>query len=81
MKCPYCVEEGKKSCVTEQGGSTTCMGWEAYYDEDGKYHNHNPNHHSGGYYCSNGHSWAESYLSRCGNCDYGKDSRSIRKLK
>jgi len=80
MKCPFCVEEGKKSIVHNKSLETTCLGFSSYYDEEGNYHSHNPNKHNDTYYCSNGHKWVESYKSTCPNCDYGKDTLTIKKL-
>ena len=68
MKCPECVEEGKKSTIHCLGGSRTLMGWTQYYDEDGNYHNHDPNHPSMGYRCSNGHTWHVTRKNSCPTC-------------
>lgn len=75
MKCPQCVKEGKKSIVYPGSSSTTNMHWDPYYDEDGKYHSHDPNHHTKDYCCSKGHMWIKSGLDRCPNCDYGKEKK------
>ncbi len=72
IKCPECVKEGKTSRLySEQGGATTDMAWECYYDEKGRYHMHNPNSKSWFYKCSNGHSVCVSKLSGCKSCGTG----------
>ena len=73
MKCPDCVDLDQKSKVYPKGGSTTLMGWDPYYDEDGSYHSHDPNHHTQSFSCSYGHKWSVSGLKKCLNCDYGGD--------
>ncbi len=63
MKKPNCEECKKnevKYSVYYRGSSTTLMGWSPYWDEDGKYHNNNPNKITSSYECSNGHSWSET---------------------
>lgn len=59
MKCPECIKEEKKSCVYEQGATTTLMNVVSYYDEDGKHIYNNPNKTTISYSCSNGHKWHE----------------------
>lgn len=65
MICPNCKKEGKRSKVTSFGGSVTLMGWQPFWDEDGKAHYHDPNIHSSQYNCSNGHTWKESKGGSC----------------
>ena len=81
MKCSKCVAEGKTSRVYTGGGSSTCMAWDTYYDEDGKYHSHDPNYHSSNYRCSNGHEWVMTYIAKCSSCDYGKDDEKTEILR
>ena len=59
MKCPFCIEEGKRSTVHLGYCTSTAMGWEPYYyNENGDVvHNVNPNTITQEYYCSNGHRW------------------------
>lgn len=59
MKCPQCVEEGKKSTVYPGYGTRTLIGNYPYYDEDGNYHDHDPNCSTYRYECSNKHIWSE----------------------
>ena len=69
MICKECKSENKKSTITPNGGSVTCMGFSPYWDEDGEYHYHNPNRYSEWYSCSNGHVWGTSTLTK-GYGDY-----------
>jgi len=62
MKCPKCVEEGKKSTLSSNGGFTTAMKVLGYYDEEGNCHS---NIHSRTYYCSNNHSFQVKGRSGC----------------
>lgn len=55
--CPVCVQQGRKSCVYQGGSTCTLMGWTPYYDEDGVWHNENPNVTTTHWSCSNGHTW------------------------
>lgn len=77
MICRKCQEEGKTSQVQSLGGSTTLMGWKPYYDEQGKFHNHNPNTERMVYRCSNGHTWDIVRKPPCSNkeCPLHEDKR------
>ncbi len=68
MKCPKCLEDGLKSKVYTHGGTSTCMMGETYYDEEGKYHDHDPNIHCMKYHCSNGHDFVVSVVYGCKAC-------------
>ena len=57
MKCPKCIEEGKRSKVFDLGRSTTLMACPSYYDEDGNHHTHDSNRISSCFECSEGHKW------------------------
>lgn len=65
MKCKECVKENLKSQVSIGSTTTTCMGYNNYYDEDGKYHFHNPNIVSTEMRCTNGHTWSEKSKPSC----------------
>lgn len=65
MRCPECIEGGVKSRVFTNGSSTTLMGHSPYYDEDGRYHNHDPNIRQSSYRCSNGHAWSQEDTHTC----------------
>ncbi len=71
MKCPKCQKEGKESKVFPHGSSTTLMHSQPFYDEKGKYHDHDPNITTSQYSCSNGHRWTEKNNSICW-CGWGK---------
>ena len=79
-RCSRCNEEGLRSTVS--GGHSiwsTCMGSYPYWDEEGRHHSHDPNWNGTSYGCSNGHSWKEQWLTRCGvlGCDYGEGSLEV----
>ena len=71
MKCSACEKEGKRSIVQQGGTFSTLMGVHQYYDEDGKYHCHDPNTHTTSFRCSNGHDFGESRNNECW-CGWGK---------
>ena len=71
MICPTCKKEGKKSKVYPGMGTSTLLFCPPFYDEDGKYHNHDSNRHTTEYSCSNGHKWAEENHGSCW-CGWGK---------
>lgn len=60
--CPICVKESNKSTVFIGLSMTTLMCTQEYYDEDGKYHFHNPNTITTEYSCSNGHKFTNKDL-------------------
>ena len=65
MKCPTCEEQGTRSRVDMGQRFMTLMGHSPYYDEDGQYHNHDPNTMTIGYGCSHGHHWEEKPRMVC----------------
>lgn len=81
MKCPFCEEEGKKSRVTPHGESVTLLGHAPHYDEEGEYHNHDPNTRTAMYSCSEGHTWQRRYKRECPSCDYGKGTEEIKLIQ
>lgn len=69
MKCPWCVEEGKTSKLyVPMSGISTAMGYESYYDEQGKFHRHDPNSFTQELSCSEGHRWVSSQRGGCPSC-------------
>lgn len=61
MKCPKCVEEGKKSTVQPGVSSCTLMSYSGYYNKEGTYVNvPDPNTHYTDCTCSNGHKFTET---------------------
>lgn len=80
MKCGKCVEAGLKSTLFDEGpGATTLMLSSSFWDEEGVYHQHNPNIASTYYRCSNGHRFSISRKRGCGaeGCDYGGKEKVI----
>lgn len=73
MICPYCKEEGAKSQVTIGLGQSTTIAFSPYYDEEDRYHAHDPNRHSVRYDCSRGHAFVVEETRRCPSCDYGSE--------
>lgn len=71
MKCQWCVEKGERSTLTPLGYAVTAMPTRSFYDEDGNYHFHDPNHASGGLYeCSLGHRFWAATSGSCRSCSY-----------
>jgi hypothetical protein len=66
--CPVCQQKGLKSKVFVGGARITAMCAEAFYDEEGIYHCHDPNIMTRDYRCSNGHVWQ---VKGHGNCPCG----------
>jgi hypothetical protein len=79
-RCPFCNVDGIKSRVNVGGSMSTAMGANGYYDEEGKYHYHDPNKRSTEYSCSQGHRWIESRSSPCSHCDFGHEKPTVRQL-
>lgn len=77
MKCPKCVEDGERSTLTGGVGTTTLMYAAPFYDEDGNYHDHNPNATTTSYQCSRGHRITVTTHRRCGSCDWGSNSDQV----
>jgi hypothetical protein len=77
IKCPICSEEGEKSRLTAVGGRSTNLEWEKFFDEEGKYHQHDPNTVIHLFKCSNGHEIEVLSKTGCGAC--GKEDEVIIK--
>ncbi len=77
--CPKCSGEDKKSRITCGQVSVTLMGSAPYYDEEGEYHDHDPNRRTAHFACSGGHEWVECSKQACPNpkCDYGKSEPEV----
>lgn len=73
MKCQKCVEAGEKSTVYVGGSISTCMAGPEFYDEEGRFHDHDPNAHTTAYTCSRGHDWRVTTYEKCPSCDYNAD--------
>jgi hypothetical protein len=65
MKCPECEKIGNKSKVFIDSSQVTAMGASHYYDEEGKYHIHDPNTRKTRYTCSRRHSWIVKKRNSC----------------
>lgn len=73
MKCPVCIQEGKKSRVSDKGSAATLISCPSYYDEDGKQHHHDRNTTTASYSCSNGHNFMVGRVGRPCWCGWNKD--------
>ena len=74
MICEKCKEQGLNSVIfVAFWGSTTAMGYQTYYDENGQYHSHNPNATTKMAHCSNQHKMKILSNTKCPSCDYGKE--------
>lgn len=77
-KCPLCVEEGERSRLYPGPGMTTAGAVpEPYYDENGRYHNHDPNHTTRSFRCSREHRFTASLVHSCKSCSYGHEDPII----
>lgn len=76
--CPYCRAEGKKSTVHLPATSTvTMLPVDQFYDEQGRFHAHDPNVETATYHCSQGHVWDQKKRFKCPMGDYdGKGAAS-----
>jgi hypothetical protein len=70
MKCPVCEEMDLKSKVFPGTQTTTLAMGESYYDEDGEWHDHDPNRTTRSFWCSQNHGWSTSSYRKCPSCDY-----------
>jgi hypothetical protein len=68
--CPECQESGQKSTVYVGSDWITGMGVSRFHDEDGRYHEHDPNIVTTGYSCSMGHRWNEKRNNGSCGCGY-----------
>jgi len=56
--CPVCQATGWMTSIVRERGSTAVMGpVDKYYDEEGKYHFHDPSYIRREYECSQNHRW------------------------
>lgn len=65
MKCEICVAHGLKSIVNVGISTSTAMWCPPFYDEEGRFHDHDMNTTTTQYSCSNGHEWAEASKPTC----------------
>lgn len=71
MICPKCKELNQKSTIYIGGSYCTSMYCPPYFDEDGKYHNHDLNSSVSNYTCSNGHRLKVQHGNKCLSCGFG----------
>lgn len=81
LVCDQCKELGMKSKIHGGWGEKTLMGFETYYDEDGKFHSHDPNKCTSTYTCSNNHRFTIKWITPCKSCDYGHGVEQQTKLE
>ena len=81
MKCPECERQGMVSKLYLQYGPTTDMATHEFYDEEGKYHFHDPNSSTTIFKCTNRHVGAISQSRKCPSCDYGDREPRVQILK
>lgn len=81
MKCPVCLQMGEKSKVFSRWSSSTCMGSQKYWDEDGNLHIHDPNRTTAQYSCSNGHIWNVDSWHGCPSCQMNHKESLITVIK
>lgn len=67
--CPLCRKAELKSRVYALPRTSFCMAWEPYYDEEGRFHMHDPNISVEPYRCSLGHRF-NVRCQGCGSCDW-----------
>jgi len=65
MICLECKKKGLKSQVYPGVSSTTLLYCQPFYDEKGRYHDHDANTTTTEYSCSNGHKWVEKTTGSC----------------
>lgn len=78
VKCPLCVAAGERSIVQDLGTRMTLLGGQTpWYDEDGDYHDHDPNWRRQSFSCSKGHAWETKFMRPCptSTCGYGRTPR------
>jgi hypothetical protein len=74
MQCPICSSAGQSSKVYPGATFVTAMAWQPYYDEAGKYHDHDPNGNTTHYRCSLGHEFEVTAYQQCW-CGHGRPSK------
>jgi hypothetical protein len=65
MRCPVCVKQELRSHLYGPECSHTLAYGSTYHDEDGVYHNHDPNIYREAYRCSNGHVFVDKIYKEC----------------
>ena len=65
MFCPECEKQGLKSKVYIKDTSGTLVYHAPFFDEDGRYHNHDSNIYTIDYRCSNRHVFSVETRGTC----------------
>jgi len=81
MKCPTCEADGLKSQVRAQGTSYTLAMVDVFWDDNGRWHKHDPNKYSQSFYCSKGHSWYKIWYPKCPACNFNEEKHIILESK
>lgn len=68
MICEYCRVKGKESRVIISPDWVTLVYSPPFYDEEGRFHNHDPNSATAYYSCTNGHCWRGPLQRACTTC-------------
>jgi hypothetical protein len=72
MICEKCKEQGKTSTIFITGSLQRPFPHQAHYNEEGVYHDHDPNKYPQGFECSNNHIWVTENPLPCPaeGCDF-----------
>lgn len=63
MQCPQCEESTEIICL---GDSSTLLAWSPSYDEEGEYHQHDPNVTTSSWQCNGcDHVWEQKKQTGC----------------
>jgi hypothetical protein len=66
LVCQECAARGvTPGRIEDLGGMSTLMSYPAFYDGEGKRHDHNTNRFTCGFRCSNGHRFAQVVPHTC----------------
>jgi len=76
VKCPICEDRGGAK-VYPLGCSATLIGYYPYHDEEGVYHDHNPNATTSLFCCDKGHSWQVKTYATCPGCGWRRSDDVI----
>ena len=65
MRCPTCVETGRRSRVAAGVTTSTSVFCQPFFDEDGRRHVHDTNVHATRHVCTRGHSFEVTERGHC----------------